>query len=233
MISCLFMALTSCEIDNYEAPNAGISGQFLDAKTNEPVPQTVGRADFQVLELGWENGQWQGWNVKPEGTYTNDMVFAATYNFRYQNGNCYPWQEDNIEIKKGNKNVRDFVVTPYIRIIDSHITKNGSLITATFKIEGGKSEVKVKELRLFAFSDQFVGERTCYAAQGTDVISLGTPEEIDSSKQYTLTIDTSKASGSDTYYSGKNYFFRIGALADVPNVGTIRYNYCKTVEIAF
>ena len=37
LISCCLFALTSCEIDNYEAPNASIHGSIIDGKTGELV----------------------------------------------------------------------------------------------------------------------------------------------------------------------------------------------------
>ena len=36
--SCLF---ASCEDDNYDEPNSGIKGRFIDAETSEVVPMPV------------------------------------------------------------------------------------------------------------------------------------------------------------------------------------------------
>ena len=41
MISCCLFALTSCEIDNYESPNASIHGSIIDEKTGELVGMDV------------------------------------------------------------------------------------------------------------------------------------------------------------------------------------------------
>ena len=67
---------------------------------------------------------------------------------------------------------------------------------------------------------------------GTDHQSFNPSADIDSSKQYTLEIDLAKDKSSFKY-TGKNYYFRIGALADVSGVGTVRFNYGPLVQIAF
>ena len=36
-VSCFLFALTSCEIDNYEGPDASIHGSILDEQTGELV----------------------------------------------------------------------------------------------------------------------------------------------------------------------------------------------------
>ena len=41
----LFLMLYSCSIDNYDAPNAVLSGKVIDNVTNEPVENgEIGRA---------------------------------------------------------------------------------------------------------------------------------------------------------------------------------------------
>ena len=57
-ISLLFMAIcsfcfTSClsDLDNYEAPNGGISGRILDAETNEPSPLPVQGSTGVIINM--------------------------------------------------------------------------------------------------------------------------------------------------------------------------------------
>ena len=54
MISCCLFALTSCEIDNYESPNASIHGSIIDEKTGELVGMDVqDGGELKVVELGF------------------------------------------------------------------------------------------------------------------------------------------------------------------------------------
>ena len=56
MISCCLLALTSCEIDNYESPNASIHGSIIDEKTGELVGMDVqDGGELKVVELGFAN----------------------------------------------------------------------------------------------------------------------------------------------------------------------------------
>ena len=64
MISCCLFALTSCEIDNYESPNASIHGSIIDEKTGELVGMDVqDGGELKVVELGFANPQTQSWKI--------------------------------------------------------------------------------------------------------------------------------------------------------------------------
>ena len=231
--SILFL-LTSCKLDNYDGPNAKIHGRILDEKTGALVGTDIQNgSQLKVYEQGYaaaethSNGQ--TWVIKNTGEYRNDLVFAAQYEVVFENGNFYGFNQ-MIDIKKGDNEI-DFKVTPYLRVKDCSITKSGNTVTAKFKLEGGKGNEKVDEIRLFAFSDIWVGNYVKFALEGgTDVQKPG--EVVNPSKEYTLTIDTSK-NKSFFKYSGKNYYFRVGAKANVPGAGTIRHNYSELVTIQF
>lgn len=228
----LVLSLASCSIDNYDAPDAQVKGSLIDEKTGELVGQDIQECGLTVVEQGFANPENQGWKVKNTGEYENDMIFAATYNIRYENGNCFPFSEDNVVLKRGG-NTKDFKVTPFIRIVNSSVTRHGDKVIAKFSVEGGKPGVKLSELQLFAFSDMWVGHSVRFSlTSGTDHQSFNPSADIDSSKQYTLEIDLAKDKSSFKY-TGKNYYFRIGALADVSGVGTVRFNYGPLVQIAF
>lgn len=231
--SILFL-LTSCKLDNYDGPNAKIHGRILDEKTGELVGTDIQNgSQLMVYEQGYAasetHANGQTWVIKNTGEYRNNLVFAAQYEVIFQNGNFYGFTQ-MIDIKKGDNEI-DFKVTPYLRVKDCSITKSGNIVTAKFKLEGGKGNEKVNEIRLFAFSDIWVGNYVKFAIEGgTDVAKPG--EVVDPSKEYTLTIDTQK-NKSFFKYSGKNYYFRVGAKADVPGAGTIRHNYSDLVTIQF
>lgn len=225
----------SCEIDNYEGPNASISGKFLDSATGELVGTDITDGNsIGVYEQGWPTEAKQTWAVKNTGEYTNNMVFAANYRVEFTNCNFFPFKIEDFVVKKGS-NTYDFTVTPYIRVKNPSITYNDATktVTATFNLEKGGDNVTLKEIRLFAFTDQWVGNYvkfgitsgSCYKTTSSGAISSA----IDPSTQYTLTMDVAANAGSFKYT--RNYYFRIGALATVPNVGTVRHNYSPLVTL--
>lgn len=230
LISCCLFALTSCDVDNYDGPDASIHGSILDEQTGELVGTDLNNGSaIKVREHGFTNPTDQTWAIMNTGEYRNELVFAATYDVRFENGNFYPFEIKDFEVKGGD-NLYDFKVIPYIRIKNTSITRNGDIITATFSLEAGKPDVKVKEVQLFAFSDMWVGNSVKYTLNGgTDKTTFNPTAAIDPVKTYTLTIDL-KANATVLKYN-KNYYFRIGALADVSGVGTVRHNYAPFVVI--
>ena len=47
----------------------------------------------------------------------------------------------------------------------------------------------------------------------------------------TITLSMDIGANANLFPAGRDYFFRIGALASVPNVGTIRHNFAPHVKI--
>lgn len=232
ILACVSMLFVSCEVDNYDMPNAQVYGSFIDEKTGELVGTDIENGNsIIVVELGYENPSNQYWAVMNTGEYRNNFVFSATYDIRFENCNFYPFSQNSVKIKKGGNKI-DFTVTPFIRVVDPSIVKNGDTITAKFKLEAGKPDVKLSAVQLFAFSDMWVGNNVKYTLSGNTDKQAFENVVIDPTKEYTLTIDLN-ANKNSFKYTGKNYYFRIGALASVSGVGTVRHNYSPLVKIAF
>lgn len=226
--ACVVLA-TSCEIDNYDGPDATITGKFLDSETGELVGTDIRDGnEIGVYELGWTSESRQTWYVTNTGEYTNNLVFASTYRLEFTNCNFYPFVVNDFVLNAGD-NMHDFTVTPFIRIKNPSITYDSATKTvkATFNVEAGGNDVTLSEIRLFAFTDMWVGNyikfgitnEDCYKKVSSEAIS----SEINPSTQYELTINVDDNASSFEYT--RNYYFRIGALANVPDVGTVRYNY--------
>lgn len=235
ILSCASLLFTACQLDNYPGPDAQIYGSILDAKTGELVGTDIQNGsqlkvyDQTYPDAAATHSNAQTWVIKNTGEYRNNLVFAADYEVVFENGNFYGFSQ-MITIKKGENKI-DFNVTPYLRVKDCSITKSGDIVTAKFKLEGGKGDETVNQIQLFAFSDMWVGNYVKFAVEGgTDKASVKEP--VDPSKEYTLTIDCSK-NKTLFKYTNKNYYFRVGAQASVPNAGTIRHNYSDLVVIKF
>ncbi len=232
LLSCATFLFAGCQVDNYDAPDAQVYGSFLDEKTGELVGTDIENGNsIIVVEQGFENPSNQYWNIKNTGEYRNNFVFSAMYDIKFENCNFYPFSQNDVKIKKG-ENRLDFTVTPYIRVVNPSIVKENGKIVAKFRLEAGKSEVRLNSVQLFAFSDMWVGNSVKYSLSGgTDKQSFENIA-INSSTEYTLTIDLAENKNSFKY-TGKNYYFRIGALASVSGVGTVRHNYSPLVAIPF
>lgn len=84
--SCLF---ASCEDDNYDEPNSGIKGRFIDAETSEVVPMPVqGTSSIQIRMYERDRYYSTGDDYsqlpvitypKIDGTYENSWMFSKQY----------------------------------------------------------------------------------------------------------------------------------------------------------
>jgi hypothetical protein len=233
LILSFLCTLSSCEIDNYNKPSASFFGGIKDSLTGELVETDIlNGSAIQATELGYESPTIQTWVIKNSGEFENKLIFPGKYDIEFTNCNFYPFKVENFEIKEGD-NLHDFVVVPYIRIKNLNITHDeaNNKITATFSLQAGKPEVTLKNVRLYAFTDIYVGDQVKFSTKGDNYMQSFPPESsIDEKTVYTLNIDLEKNESFFKYH--RNYYFRVGALANVSNVGTVRYNYAPYVKIS-
>lgn len=210
--------LSSCELDNYEGPNAGLYGSIIDAETGELVEQDIIRgAVIEIREHGYDPVSPQYLVIKNDGTYENSRLFANTYTVQPVRANFKPVDPQEVKIKGQTK--LDFMVTPYIRVKDVEITQSGNKIVATFKLEQ-TSVSNVSKIGLYAHPDPHVGEPMQIAKVEQNIHAI-----VDQNQIYTLELDTT----TDPDLSpGTQYFFRVGALIDVPEA---KFNYAPAVSI--
>lgn len=234
LLACFVsLVISSCKIDNYDGPNATITGKFLDKVTGDLVGTDITNGNsIGVYELGWKTEAKQTWNIDNTGTYTNNLVFASNYRIEFTNNNFYPFIVNDFVVKKGD-NTYDFTVTPYLRVVNPVITYDATTKTvkATFSLAAGGPDVKLSEIRLFAFTDKWVGNYVKFAITSSTCYMKppAVNATIDPATQFTLTMDV--AANPTLFKTTRDYFFRIGALATVPNVGTVRHNYSPLVKL--
>ncbi|MGK6352196.1 DUF3823 domain-containing protein [Parapedobacter sp. DT-150] len=214
------VVLTSgCELDNYDAPSAQLSGNIIDAQTDELVQQDIIRGTtIKIIEHGYDPVQPQYLRVKNEGTYANNLLFANTYTVQPDQRNFVQVEEQEIQI--GSDTKLDFRVQPYIRVKDASITKEGTKIVATFRLEQTVPEV-VSRIGLYAHVEPIVGEPIRAVA---NEVQLGRTVEDD--ETFTLEIDA--AENRAALKAGDQYFFRIGAVISVPEA---KFNYAPAVRL--
>ncbi len=219
----LTLILGSCELDNYQAPNAQLTGVIIDAGTNKPIQQDLFSGSvIDFVEQGFENPQTQSMRFHVDGTYANLTMFAGKYSIQAVRGNFQTTDKEEISIS--GKTVHNFTTLPYLRIIDPKIVKStdGTKIVATFKIDNVVGS-NIKEIGLFADFTSSVG--STLANNGQTKQAIGNKGNI--TTVYTLELKI--ANMQKVVNLGNEYYFRIGALADVAES---KYNYETAVKIA-
>lgn len=250
IIGTLLFTVTSCQKDNYPLPDAQVYGSFLDSQggglIETDLNSTTGSA-IEVYELGKyaDNPVRKVWLIKQNGEYRNNLVYSNDYKFNFTSCNFFAFNQEST-INPGSNNI-DFTVTPFIRIKNLSITHNAAnnTVVATFNLEAGDPSVKLSRIRLYSWSDIYVGEnvKKNLAAKGVGTaLTSGVPtisytgaaQTINPATVYTLTIDigANQATTKDGFGVHRNYYFRVGALATGPaGQGTIKYNYAPYVMI--
>lgn len=214
--------LGSCELnqlDNYDGPNATLSGGIYDQETGELIQQDIiNGMQIEYTEHGFENPQMQYVVVKNDGTYRNNLMFAGTYTIRPARGNFVPVETEELVVK--GKTVKNFRVQPYIRVRNVQIEKQDGKVVATFNLDQTVTN-KVSRIGLFAHQEPNVG------APLNTVASITNFNQVSNDvTQYRLEINLEANSGN--LKPGNKYYFRVGALIDAPEA---KYNYAPPVLI--
>lgn len=162
IISCALLLSTavSCdwfELDNQEGWNAKVQGKIVDSITGQPVQSEQGNYII-VVEKGWDTEANQGWRIKNDGTYRNDLVFAGEYVMNTVSGANFVADPQPFTLNKGDNTV-DFKVTPFVTISSASVTVEGGKIKATCKVKANFPADKVNNIGrvvLCANPDRFV-----------------------------------------------------------------------------
>ena len=141
------------EMDNYDGPDASVTGRIIDAKTGENVPLECKYGNFfggayfgsptegyfSVFEKGWDYEKAQYWHIKYDGSYANSQIFSGTYRIEAAANNFYPVVKDDVVFKKGD-NTLDWEVVPYARVIDPKIEYKNAAGEGAFVVGGEVKE---------------------------------------------------------------------------------------------
>lgn len=210
----------SCKLDNYDSPNAQLTGKIVDAQTNELVQQDIIRGTtIKLIEHGYDNVQPQYLRVKNDGTYANTLLFENTYTIQPDQRNFVQVEEQ--EFKINSSSTLDFKVLPYLRIKNAKVIKNGAKVIATFNVEQNVEDA-VNKIGLYAHSEPIVGEPIRLIAS-----ELAINRKVEKNEVFTLEINVEE--NSSVIKPGKQYFFRIGAVINIPEA---KFNYAPAERLA-
>lgn len=232
MVSCM-------EIDNFDAPDARISGRLIDKTTGENFITDHGDTHIRLWEMSYSsNPAPQGIPVRFDGTYNNEKLFAGTYDMLPFNGPY--WPADTIRgVRIGKKTApQDFEVIPYLHIIDFEAVLESTTLTLSCRLSAPFTEMiineelvplpNVLEVRPFLSLTMYCGAANYIGEYWTNEyrVNLRVPwERIDadgdglSDKTYTITVPVKE---------GYTYNVRMGANV---NYTDQKFNYSEVKRI--
>ncbi len=181
----VIIALSSCEIDNYEEPDAFLTGRIV--YQGEPILVGQNEVNFELYQSGFGKDGPINVLVAPDGTFSS-RLFAGEYRLALLDGQG-PFRklQDSIPISLPESGTSlDVEVAPYYMVRNSQFAKNGDAMTATAQIEKiltGDQGTDVERVTLFLNKTQIVsnnGDRNI--AQGdadlTDLSNISISVDI-------------------------------------------------------
>ncbi|MDR1880713.1 MAG: DUF3823 domain-containing protein [Tannerellaceae bacterium] len=207
-----------CELDNYNAPDATLSGRLIDSETNEAMPtQTPNGARIRIYEFynnDWSPQPYDFW-VKQDGSFENKSVFAGKYRITAE-GAFAAFDPIETEIS-GTKNL-DIKVTPYLRLSINAVPGAGGEVTLSTQVSRSANAPKIRTISFVCAKTPYADKNTFVKKTDIDVNAVSDDEIISKTYSATLTGLTPNTV----------YYVRVGAFAN--NSGS-HYNYSKVVEV--
>lgn len=237
ILACGVLALgcTSCEIDNYDAPDAGICGTLIDSETGAPVyTEQPDGARIVLLDKSYDNPVPLKFWVKADGTFRNVALFSGKWGVYPDEGPFFPVEEQTVTLKGITEH--NFTVTPYLQVNVTDIAYG----------EPGSAEVTVSYTirRSTTPEGMSIGSKTIAEARVLcnvrPVVSCQNSGYIEANSVSKVLSRSTDASVESKVYSdklpglesGKTYYVRVAALSSCSyNSSLKRYNYTEIMEI--
>ena len=251
-------SVSACDmfkLDNFDGPNAQISGRLLDAETGDQIGieaaanvgfdwstwssyTSVEAGALVVMEQGWAGADpGQDWLVRYDGQYRNNLVFAGDYKFTCKKLPCYEPADSSFTVKEG-ANKMDLELLPFCRVVDPEfsVTKNFageySKLVVKFKVEltDPAKANKVANVAFCANTQMFVGANYQNMAKND---AGSKKKNVTAGSTITLEIDMKNASNADLFRYNRERYLRVGAMANGNGYNSNNlYNFSKTYRIS-
>lgn len=185
----LALALFSaCKKDNYDAPDAGLSGNIVDAATGMNVPQQTNTSGgyLQLFQTDFPKPSAIQTALNPDGSYKNDFIYSGKYKVVPTGPFFYT---DTVNVTISGATTLDIKVTPYLNVTTTEVSKTATSITVRVKVAlpAGSTQKIARVLAVAApFNtvdvNTYAGERGLTNTEAVDNSTI-----LNSSYDYTIT----------------------------------------------
>jgi hypothetical protein len=234
MSGAALLFLASCQkIDNWDEPNAQLSGNVIDSYTGQNLMMDQNDWQIRIWDKTWEEmnpgtvAQYQSLSVMKDGVYNNSKMFPGTYNMLPYDGPF--WPADTIKgVTVKNEAKQDFTVKPYLQVLNFKATLSGTSLTLTCTVKAPviTGLPNLYEVKGFLSLTTFCGN--------SNYINIGDYNNLRKSinKSWASEVGTGDSKdyslGPFPVKSGYTYYVRIGANV---NALSRRYNYSPIVKV--
>ncbi|MDD2476828.1 MAG: DUF3823 domain-containing protein [Dysgonamonadaceae bacterium] len=209
----LLLAVYSCSIDNYEAPNASLSGKVIDNVTNEMIENGGVNGGTLIHVFEGYSKQPIVCNSFPDGHFVNSAFFSG--NYKLIAIGAFKMISDTLQVKVNSNTEVEIKVLPNVRLKANIV--NFETTTATIKIEYEKvHESQTLEELCVVWSTIQNPNMFTFSGGGQQTEKVGSQNLTMGEKLFTIT----------GLIAGKKYYIRAAART---NAAGGYYNYSKTI----
>jgi hypothetical protein len=208
------MSIIRCSIDNYEAPNATLSGKVIDNTTNEMI-ENGGVNGGTIIQI-FEGSSVQPILSKsyPDGHFVNATMFTG--NYKIYGVGAFKMVQDTMHITVTSNTEIEIKVLPYVRV--KATIQNIAGTTATVKVDYEK-----------VFADQVLNQ---LAVVWSTIDNPNLYTFFEGGQKTETVTSQNLIKGSMTFtitnlVAGKIYYIRAAGLTNAPGN---YYNYSKTIK---
>lgn len=236
----LTIGFASCEMDNYDAPDATLEGKFINKVTGMPFEASQGKGNMtlRIKEISYAHGDEtivvteQNLNVKQDGTFLNTKLFEGTYEMYPFESCCYEGKEimQMVDLKGGKRTQVNFEVTPYFEVewVGEPYQDADGYVCAQFKFKRNPlpgtdyTQAEADKAKLFISTTVKVGDssdsrytdndKTITTLDENNVITVKTKAAIDFSQKFWLRIGVKPKNNSSKGVYDKYCFSTIKTI---------------------
>ena len=174
------LIITSCEYDNYEAPDALLTGKIV--YEGQPIGVSNGVNLLQLYEKGWDNYSPINMNVKQDGSFSS-ILFEGDYQLVLISGKG-PWVNDtdtiDVQVRGGETKI-EVPVQPFYHVASVDYSVADKVLSASFNLD----QVSAGDLEYVALfvADQILVDEKDFTKKGqkkaADITDISAPMQID------------------------------------------------------
>lgn len=148
IIALLSLVFTSCEYDNFDEPNATLSGRIVYQGT--PLGIRTNGAQLELWQGGYELYTKIPVYIAHDGSFSASLFNGQYKLVRLSGAPWLPQSQDTIIIDVKGHTVKDIEVVPYLSIRNESFQKvSTGTVTAKFTIDKVVDDSELAEVRLF------------------------------------------------------------------------------------
>jgi hypothetical protein len=205
------MTIASCDLDNYDEPDARFYGKIIDETTGENFIMSSQGLQVRMWETSYkDNPSPRDINVKDDATFNNDKLFPGTYQVLVTNGAFWPVRDTAIvRLESSKATEQNFTVTPYLKVGIVDYSLDGTTLNIRGRISAPIAEglPRVLDIRPFVAITKYVGS--------ANITAYSDPFRIDINKNIgEIPSDQIFAMSITGLLSGRTFYVRLGARVD-------------------